>query len=148
VAAEAESYDQDRASPLPGPGVLQGVAGVVADAVGAIAGQTGATAVAVWTVKGTLARMLSKQRLDRPVLAFTGQEAIRRRMTLYYGIQSVRADMPESVDERMAIVGRTLTSAGLASPGDTVVVGFGPHTLTCGDTGSIVIHVIPDDVRE
>ena len=142
VAAQTEAYDQERMRSITVNKARPGVTSAVAQSVVTIAEEVNAKAVAVWTDGGKVARGISKHRLDKPVIALTPSEATRRRMALYYGITSVRAHKPETVEEQIAAVDRALTSGGWADAGDLVVVGIGPRSLECGDTGSISIHAV------
>lgn len=142
VALETEAYDQGEQTRVEIGGGRLGVAAAVARSICAIADDTNAKAIVLWTESGTLARLVSKNRLDRSVVALTPSLAVRRKMSLYYGVTPLQANKPNEADELIAQADRTLTDGGLANVGDLVIVGFGPRSLACGDTGSIMIHTV------
>jgi pyruvate kinase len=142
IAAETERYDQNRMTSLTVNETESGVAPAVAESIQLVASRLAAKAAAVWTRRGRLARLLSKHRLDLPVVAFTEDEAVRRRMALSYGLIPVRADRPATLPEQLALVDRVLRARGLASPGDTVVFGVGPQSVGATDSGAVTIHVV------
>ncbi len=142
VAFEAETFEREH-RPLATLGTERlGVSGAVAQAVATIAEQVDASVVAVWTERGELAKLVSKYRLDRPVVALTPSEAVRRRLALCFGVVSACADRPVEVQERIATVSRLLISSRWAAAGDTVVMGLSPQSMAYGETGSVVIHTV------
>ena len=143
VAQETEAYDEHRFPLVEAGGELE-VATAVARSICAVANDIGALAVAVWTETGTLARLVSKHRLDRPVIALTPSPTVRRRMSLYYGVIPIQADNPLEISALIAQADWVLTAGEWARPGDLVVIGFGPRSLACGDTGSIFIHTVEE----
>ena len=142
VALETELYDRPRPEPIDVTGGRLGVAAAVARGICAVAEDIDAKAVVIWTESGTLARLLSKHRPDRPVVALTGSEAVQRRLSLYYGVIPLHIDKPEGADALITESDRAVASGEWAANGDLIVVGFGPRSLTSGDTGSIMIHTV------
>jgi pyruvate kinase len=92
VCKETEEHDQERQytswfdteSELAGRHAV--VPAAIARSVASAADDVDAAAVVVWTATGTLARLISKHRLDRPVLAIATTPATRRQLTMYYGV--------------------------------------------------------------
>jgi pyruvate kinase len=142
VALETEAYDQDRLSPLARGGGTLEVASAVAASICAVADDIRAKAVVVWTETGTLARLVSKHRLDRPVVALTASPTVRRRASLYYGVRPFQTLPPKEANELLVQADRVAIAGGWAAAGDLIVVGFGPHSLAGGETGAIVIHTV------
>lgn len=142
VGVETEAYDQAWQDRVAIGDARADVTVAVARSVAAVANDIGARAVVVWTETGKLARLVSKHRLDRPVIAVTRSAVVRRRLALYYGVSPVLAERPGETDGLVATVDALLTEGGWAGPGDLVVVAFGPGTLAGGDTGSIIIHTV------
>jgi pyruvate kinase len=109
-----------------------------------VAIDVGAGAVVIWAETGRLARLVSKHRLDRPVVALAASEQVQRRVRLYYGIEPVRVERADSADALIHLANRVAVGAGRAGSGDRIVIGFGPHSLAGGETGSIIIHTVED----
>ena len=95
----------------------------IAAAVAAIAESFEAvSAVWVFTQSGSTARLVSKHRLRVPILAFTPSQAALRRMALYWGVIPIQTDTAGD-PEALEAAGMPLAlAAGLAKPGDTVLI--------------------------
>jgi pyruvate kinase len=100
-------------------------------------------AVAVFTATGTTARMLAKSRLPCPVLGISQDQATVRRMCLYYGVISRRADAPEHTRDVLTLVEDFARQLHLADSGDRVIVVSGRPIGTAGATNTLVVHTIP-----
>ncbi|MFQ5491229.1 MAG: pyruvate kinase alpha/beta domain-containing protein, partial [Phycisphaerae bacterium] len=96
----------------------------------------------VWAETGRLARLVSKHRLGIPVAALAPTEGVRRRLCLYYGVRPFRIERADSADALIRQADRIATGAGWANPGDRIVIGFGPQSLSGGETGSIIVHTV------
>lgn len=142
IAVQTEQYDQKQQGSLAVNTGLSGVTPCVAQGIGLLADRAGAKAVALWTEHGNIARMVSKHRLDLPVIALTASTAAQRRMALLYGVNAVQADKPADLTARIVQADRILLERGFAADGDLVIIGFGAKTLEGGATGSVSIHVV------
>lgn len=142
IALETEAYDQSRPPPVEIGGGWLEVAAAVARSLCAVADDINAKAVVLWTETGLLARLVSKHRQDRPVVALTPSRAAQRRMSLYYGVTPLHAGKLEEASELIAQADHIVAEAGGAEAGDLIVVGFGPRSLAGGNTGAIMIHTV------
>ena len=142
IAAETESFDRPQWDDFPINADVRTVTSTVAGSLAGIAQQVSARAVAVWTERGALARLLSKHRPSKPVIAFVPGEAVARRTALYYGVSAVYASKPADPAARITSVDEVLLGGGWAKPGDLVLIGIGARSLDCGSTGTISIHVV------
>lgn len=142
VAVETEAYDEDRLQPVRVNVRQAGVTAAVAHSMRLIADELQPQSLVVWTDKGGIARLLSKHRPNRPIVALAPTEKVRRRMSLYYGVTAFCADKPGDEAKQLAVADERLQACGFARPGDIIVAGFGPHSLERGDTGSISIHTV------
>ncbi len=79
-------------------------------------------AVIVYTASGFGARMLSKSRLNSPVLALSHDPVTVRRCALYYGVVSRRTPEPANLTEAVTLCLAECRMAGMAADGDRVVV--------------------------
>jgi pyruvate kinase len=96
------------------------VAGAVAEAAATAARCAGAAAVVVYTESGRTARLVSKLGLGIPVVAFTSDDRVRRKMTLLCDVVSFRIPRARTV-EAMLRSGNRFLSALPALAGATVV---------------------------
>ncbi|MFJ4225099.1 pyruvate kinase [Microbacterium sp. NPDC089695] len=101
----------------------------------------------VFTQSGDSARRLSRLRSRIPMLAFTPEPDIRRRMALTWGIQSSLVDMVQHTDLMYLQVDDYLLKNGLAAEGDKVVVISGSPPGIVGSTNDIRVHKVGDAVN-
>ena len=94
----------------------------VAHAAATAAADAAAVAVACFTRTGLTARLLSGVRLPVPVYAFSHDEAVVRRLTIFRGVHPKPCDPPEDTDGMIVMMDRRLREEGLASRGDPVVL--------------------------
>jgi pyruvate kinase len=86
-----------------------------------LAAHAGAVALVVFTRNGYSAWLLATQRPPVPVLAFTPNPAIARRMALWRGVEPMVCEWPETPDEMLATTERLLKHAGFEE-GDIIVL--------------------------
>ncbi|MFN8558890.1 MAG: pyruvate kinase [Dehalococcoidia bacterium] len=97
-------------------------------------------AIVAFTRDGATARLISKERPWAPVLALTDDAAVERRLALYWGVRAALsapvADLPGMLREAE----RAALAAGLARPGDALlVVGHLPPESP-GSTNFMTLH--------
>ena len=102
-----------------------------------------ATAIACFTISGTTARLLSQQRPHVPIIAFSPDQAIRRRMAFYWGVEPKIMEPVRNSDVMCEMVSHQLLADGFAKPGDRIVLVFGSPLGVPGQTNSIRLHRIP-----
>jgi pyruvate kinase len=77
------------------------------------------------------------------VVAYSPEQRIRRRMTLYWGVKPRIMEPIRDPDVMAQLVSERLVQDGLARPGDRVVLVFGSPLGEAGRTNSIRLHQIP-----
>jgi pyruvate kinase len=117
-------------------------AGAITLAAADVADFVEAKYVCVFTESGDSARRMSRLRFRIPMKAFATSEAIRRRMALYWGIQSYLVAPVVHTDEMFTEVDESLLSEGLARKGDKVVVISGSPPGVAGSTNQLRVHVV------
>ncbi len=127
------------AEPLSIPGAFPDViAGIACRA----AREAGASLIAAFTLSGTTARLLSHYRPSVPVIAFSPNQEVRRKLALLWGVVP---RVLEPVVETEAMVKRVeeeLLARGLANKGDRVVIVFGAPIGQPGKINSLRLHQI------
>ena len=98
--------------------------------------------ICIFTESGDSARRMSRLRSLIPMLAFTPDEAIRRRMSLTWGIQSALVEPVHHTDEMYHQVDDYLLGNKLAKDGDKVVVISGSPPGVPGSTNDVRVHVV------
>ena len=116
------------------------------EAVARAAAQTaefvGAQAIVAFTRSGRSALQVSKYRPSAPILAFTPDDATRRRMALYWGVVPRLLEELDTLDEMSREVERALVRLGLCQKGDPVLLVSGAPMSATHPTNMLMIHVI------
>lgn len=87
-----------------------------------IANQLEASAIFVFTRRGYMAHFLSRCRPDCPVLAFTDDQAVRRRLNLRWGVMPFWMPFCTDPEENVRNTFNLMCQRGVVKTGDLVVV--------------------------
>jgi len=98
--------------------------------------------VAVWSHSGATARLLSKARIDVPILAFSSNETACRQMCLHYGVLPYCQSIPEDINQFMYLVDKLVVENKWAQAGETIVLVSGKPLGATGTTNTINVHNI------
>ncbi|MFF1572130.1 pyruvate kinase [Leifsonia sp. NPDC058292] len=98
----------------------------------------------VFTESGESARRMSRLRSKIPILAFTPEESVRRRMSLNWGVESFVVSRVTHTDQMVAQVDEALKSTGRAVNGDKVIIISGSPPGIPGTTNDIRVHKVGD----
>jgi pyruvate kinase len=104
--------------------------------------ESGATAIAAFTLSGATARLLSHYRPAVSIIAFSPNQEVRRLLSLLWGVEP---RVLEPIQEPEAMVRRVeeeLLSRGLAQKGDRIVIAFGAPIGQPGKINSLRLHQI------
>ncbi len=103
----------------------------------------GASAIACFTLGGTTARLLAHFRPAVPVIAYSPDQATRRRCAMYWGVKPAIMEPVRNADAMAEAVAERLVGDGICKPGDRVVLVHGSPLGVPGQTNSIRLHQIP-----
>lgn len=118
------------------------IALVIAEAASRTADRIHAAAMLVPTMSGNTARLISRYRPGRPVIAATPNEQVRRRLLLHWGLVPLAVQQEEDSESMIqGAIGAALRE-GYVVPSDKVVVTAGLPINTPLLTNSIRVHVI------
>ena len=145
IIESTEEHGLERIAPLTNKPRTQG--GAITLAALEVAEFVDAKFLCVFTQSGDSARRLSRLRSRIPMIAFTPEPSIRRRMALTWGIRSKLVDMVQHTDLMYLQVDDYLLSSGLAVEGDKVVVISGSPPGIVGSTNDIRVHKVGDAVN-
>jgi pyruvate kinase len=145
IVASTEEHGLERIPELGTKPRTQG--GAITLAAAEVADFVDAKYVCVFTESGDSARRMSRLRFRVPMKAFTPDPAIRRRMSLIWGIESFVVDRVTHTDAMYRQVDEVLLARGLAEVGDKVVVISGSPPGISGSTNDLRVHVIGDAVN-
>ncbi len=84
-------------------------------------------AVVVYDADGSAARMLSKNRLQRPIVAISSDVRRVRQMALYYGVVPCLAAIPPQLPDMVRCASGQLATLQMARPGERVLILAGSN---------------------
>jgi pyruvate kinase len=145
IVASTEEHGLDRIGKLTNKPRTQG--GAITLAAIEVADFVEAKYLCIFTESGDSARRMSRLRPNIPMIAFTPEPAIRRRMALTWGIQSTLVEHVAHTDRMFIQVDDYLLSNDLAAVGDKVVVISGSPPGIVGSTNDIRVHKVGDAVH-
>ncbi|MGA1824356.1 MAG: pyruvate kinase [bacterium] len=106
-----------------------------------VARQVSAKAIVTYTLSGTTALYISKQRPSERILALTPYQEIYQRMNLYWNVTPLLCELGKDTGEMIRKGDSALVENKLLKSGDCVVVVAG-SSLIPGATNMIKIHTI------
>ncbi|MGB4778829.1 pyruvate kinase [Microbacterium sp.] len=145
IVESTEEHGLERIRPFNVKPRTQG--GIITLAANEVAEFIDAKYICIFTESGDTARRMSRLRTGIPMMAFTVNPAIRRRMALTWGIQSTLVEHVAHTDLMFLQVDNFFLGNKLASEGDKVVVISGSPPGIIGSTNDIRVHKIGDAVH-
>jgi pyruvate kinase len=139
IAREAEATPYWSAPPPPAVGKLD-VPATVCRAAVQVATDLGARAIVAFTESGATARYVSRFRPRTPIIGLTTSETARRRMALFWGVETA-SPLPMGTQVRGMIdeADERVVQEGLLDPGDLIVVVAGSPGGR-GGTNRVLVH--------
>ena len=145
IIESTEEHGLERIQPFTTRPRTQG--GIITLAANEVAEFVEAKYVCIFTESGDTARRMSRLRPKIPMMAFTVDPAIRRRMALTWGVQSSLVEHVAHTDLMFLQVDEYFLGKKLAAEGDKVVVISGSPPGIIGSTNDIRVHKIGDAVH-
>jgi pyruvate kinase len=99
-------------------------------------------AIAVFTISGRTARMMSKARPGVPILAFTPQESTYRTMSMYWGVRPYIVPHSNTVEDMLEQVRKSITTSTELQPGQEVVLIAGFPIGAMRSANFLLLHEI------
>lgn len=99
-------------------------------------------AIAVFTERGSTARLVSKYRPAPPIVAFSPHQEVRRRLALLWGVLPRRIGRTRDIDHLSAQAERRLLEEKLVRKGDLVGLVAGTPFMVAGSTNLLKLHRI------
>ena len=139
IAREAEATPYLSAPPPPAVGKLD-VPATVCRAAVQVATDLGARAIVAFTESGATARYVSRFRPRTPIIGLTTSETARRRMALFWGVETA-APLPVGTQVRgmIDVADERIVQEGLLDAGDLIVVVAGSPGGR-GGTNRVLVH--------
>lgn len=105
-----------------------------------VADNIGAAAILAFTQTGSTVAMVAKYRPSIPVFAVTPSQVVRRRMSLYSGVRSIRVDIQGDTEAQIRSVEEAVLGVGALQKGDVVVITMGSPVSAPGTTNLLKAH--------
>ena len=118
------------------------IADVVGHAACDIAETLGVAAIVVPTATGESAREVSKHRPRRPIVAVSPSPSALRQLALDWAVVPLLLDEASGIEELWSKATEAVVRAGLAGPGDRVVLTSGTRVGRPGATNSILVQAL------
>jgi len=112
----------------------------VSDAAAMAARVLKAQAIVAFTQSGFSARLISHQRPDVPIIAFTPSTDVRRRLALSWGVSSRLIRKVETTDEMVEEIENALLGDGSVRINDVIVIISGAPMWVTGTTNLMKLH--------
>lgn len=123
-------------------------ADALAEAAASIADTVSASAIVCFTLSGSTARRIARERPMVPLMVLTPQLATARRLGILWGAHAVRTRDVASFEEMVAKTKRMVLRHKLAKAGDRIVVVAGVPFGTPGSTNMIhVVRLTGDELK-
>ncbi len=114
----------------------------IARSIDQIVDDISAKLVAAWSQTGSTVRLLSKERINVPVLALSSDQRTCNQMSLYYGVIPRCQPTPEDINQFIHIVEYLIISHNWARVGDKIVLVSGQPIGSAGATNAVMVHTI------
>jgi pyruvate kinase len=101
--------------------------------------------IAVFTETGSTARLVSKHRPRRPIIAFSTIQETRRRMSLNWGVVPRTIGKVQDIEELIQVAEKRLLEEGLVKQGDVVGIVAGTPLFVGGTTNFMKFLVVGSD---
>ncbi len=141
MASLVASAEPEALRALPSLGAARGAQpDALAAAAAHVAADVGAIALVAFTLSGSTARLLARQRCPIPLLAFTTEPAVRSQLALTWGVETFVVPYASETDEMVRQVDRAMIELGRGRRGDSVVIVAGTPPGAAGNTNLIRVH--------
>ena len=118
------------------------ITAAMARSLGQLVEDIDAKFVAVWSQSGSSARLLSKARIDVPILALSSDEGSCQQMCLHYGVIPCCRPIPEDIRQFTCLIDKLIIENNWAQAGDKIILVAGQPLGAPGTTNSIHVHNI------
>lgn len=115
-------------------------ADALSEAAAGIAQTVSAAAIVCFTISGSTARRVARERPTVPLMVLTPSRETARRLGLLWGVHAVRTRDVGSFEEMVAKAKRMALRHGIAKAGDAIIVMAGVPFGVAGSTN--VLHVV------
>ncbi|HZI13728.1 MAG TPA: pyruvate kinase [Myxococcus sp.] len=143
LAAESSARVQNYARTIEAPlGLPSHFPDVIARVACEAARASDAKLIAAFTLSGVTARLLAHYRPPVPIVAFSPNQEVRRRLALLWGVVPRVLEPIQETEAMVRRVEEELLARGLGRKGDRIVIVFGAPVGQPGKINSLRLHTI------
>ncbi len=114
----------------------------IARSVAQIIDETNAILAVTWSQAGKTSRLLSKARLDVPVISFSSSQKICNQMTMDYGTIAICHEKVNSLQEFISMSQKLIIDNNWATKSDTILIVAGSELTGKDNEHAIILHII------
>lgn len=107
--------------------------------------QLNARAIVAFTTSGFTAKMVSKNRPNTNIIAFTPSEIVQHQLNLCWGVLPIKMEFLENTDEIVKKTEEVLLAKKLVQQGDIIVILLGSPVFIKGTTNLMKLHIIGEN---
>jgi pyruvate kinase len=148
----------EKEGPVRAPGIIEadptenaesGVTAALGLATRSLADSAAIQAIVVFTLSGSSARLVARNRPDAPILAVTTDPFVARRLSMLWGVRAIVLPLMDDLNALIGSATQRLVDAGELEPGlDAMFVGSLPVFRVSGRTNLIHVRTIEDHRSE
>ncbi|MBK8268544.1 MAG: pyruvate kinase [Planctomycetes bacterium] len=144
IALETEQFlrEKNEGMRVDASRTLRRITTAVAHGASMVSREMDAKLVAVWTDTGNTGRLLSKTRLNVPVIGLSPDLHVCRRMSMYYGVIPIQANRPERILQMLKELDELLIREKFVVANDLIVVVAGTRLDKEGATNALLMHLV------
>ncbi|HVA95831.1 MAG TPA: pyruvate kinase [Candidatus Dormibacteraeota bacterium] len=142
IIREAEAYNPHVLRPQP---AQFNIAETAAELICHASEELQMKVIAVFTESGFTARLVSKHRPRRPIIAFSTRQETRRLLSLYWGVMPRTIGTVKNIEDLVQAAEKKLLEEKLVKRGDVVGIVAGTPLFVGGTTNFMKFHVIGSD---
>jgi pyruvate kinase len=114
----------------------------IARAVAGMVDEIKVKSIVIWTQTGQGAQLLSKARVDVPILSLAADEGMARRLALFYGVVSLHCPAVDSYEQWIGGVEKLMCQNRWADKGDKLLLIPPLAILSEKTSGALILHTI------
>nr|XP_043626344.1 pyruvate kinase isozyme A, chloroplastic-like [Erigeron canadensis] len=108
--------------PQLGDSLPEQIAEQICNCAGQMANKLAVDAIFVYTVHGQMASLLSRNRPNPPIFAFTNENSTRMALNLQWGVVPIAFDLSDNVDVNISKTTGLMKAKGMMQKGDAILV--------------------------
>ncbi|MCK5271591.1 MAG: hypothetical protein KAJ52_03400, partial [Sedimentisphaerales bacterium] len=144
IARNTEAFMDEHSSPRPPIEADDALAitATLARSVAQMLDEVNARLVVTWSQTGGTARLLSKSRIDAPIIAFSSDKLFCRQMSLHYGVIPIYAELPVNMQDFIRRAEEIILTKKWAERFDRIIVLPGAALADPPTSHTIMLHTI------